>query len=1039
MRIKKIINYIFTIGMFFIILNCNIVYGTSIKKGEYSEKYKEWLKLSEEEKNGTIAPFPINIRKNNVDNSLKGKINSILKSITIPSSYDLRDHIDIEVKDQGITGACWAFSANTSLESYLALHNETYNFSERHIDYETSTSFTDGTNSYALNRTVGSGGFTSTAFTYYSRGSGPILEEDMPFENNEGSIALYELPRNVAVKKVDNMIYFPNVFKKYDNNNKLVYMDADEVEYSAEEITEIRNQIKEHIMNNGGITVAIYAPENGAYYNEQTYGSFVNSQNLLANHAVTVIGWDDNYSKTNFKIRPKEDGAYIVLNSWGSIWGDNGIYYISYEDFLIESQMRGIEGISNINYDSLYQHDISEMQNILEYKYGANVFTSQNNEKLTEILIGSLSDQECNVYVNTQNDTLNIQSLTKIARNIKLKPGYNTITVNNPLHIEKDNNFAIVVEITSEENVGIGIEDNNDVWFGNATSNEKESFVSENGIDWQDIYDANNMMNLSIKAYTQTDEKYFNVGNIYGKGYANVGGKFSFSIETSYIYSKNKIGINIINSSNENVTDRFVIEGDEIRGKGAFVKIGCPSDIEQGQYSVLITKPNSNETISKTFQIDATNGEYITAKFKDETFWSYVKSEFTNAITDSKNLTISAKKSEFDRIKTVTGTWSKEITDITGIEYLTNLESINLNNNNITDLTPLSNLQHLSELYIELNDCTDFSPLSNLNNLKKLYLGGNDMRNGLGFLQGLNNLEVLRLHACEVPNEIDISYIFNLHNLKYLDLTLWKWITEEHLQRLSELSNLENLILSSCNIGNIDFLEGLHLKSLHIGNDTTPEGTNHISDLSPIRNMTTLKELDISRLPKIETLDDLANLSDLECLWVQTGKLRDATALDGDNFKDNTWYNLWLSYNYINDKIGRTSENMIIEVPKIIQQALDENSLLYSSNGVNLYNCEWEEYGKSIKINSSISYFSISINSGYARATQYSASIVECKPGDMNNDGDITLIDIITMLRKYLGIVEITDNDLIVGDFNTNRKIDLSDVIAVLRIYLGIA
>lgn len=651
---------------------------------------------------------------------------------------------------------------------------------------------------------------------------------------------------------------------------------------------------------------------------------------------------------------------------------------MSYEDFLIESQMRGVEGISNINYDSLYQHDISEMQNILEYKYGANVFTSQNDENLTEILVGSLSEQECNVYVNTENDNLNIQGLTKIASNVKLKPGYNTIPLSNSLHIEKGNKFAIVVEITSENEVGIGIEDNNDVWFGNAISNERESFVSENGIDWQDIYDEKNMMNLSIKAYTQTDEKNFNVSDISGKGYANIGGKFSFSIETSYIYSNNKIGINIINSLGENITERFEINGDEIRGKGAFIKIECPNDIEQGHYEVLITEPNSNETISKTIQIDANNGEYITAKFEDKIFWSYVKSEFVDAITDSKNLTISAQKTEFDKVRDITETWGKEITDITGIEYLTNLESINLNNNKITDLTPLSNLEHLKDLYIGLNDCVDFSPLSNLKNLEKLHLGGNNMSNGLSFLQNLNNLEELRLNACEIPNEIDISYIFNLHKLKFLDLTLWRWVTEEHLQGVSGLSNLKTLELSSCNIGNIDFIEGLHLETLSIGNATIPEGSNYVSDLSPIRNMTTLSSLSISKLPEIETLNDLVNLSNLDCLWCQEGRLRDATALDGDNFKDKTfWSNLWLSYNSINDEIVRTGEDMIIEVPKIIQQACNENSLLYSSSGVNLYNCEWEEFGKSVKINSNTNYFSIGIDSGYASGTWYNANIIE--------------------------------------------------------------
>ena len=54
MNLKKIINCIIFGMIFFIILDCNIVYGANIKKKEYSEKYEEWLKQCDEDKNKTI-------------------------------------------------------------------------------------------------------------------------------------------------------------------------------------------------------------------------------------------------------------------------------------------------------------------------------------------------------------------------------------------------------------------------------------------------------------------------------------------------------------------------------------------------------------------------------------------------------------------------------------------------------------------------------------------------------------------------------------------------------------------------------------------------------------------------------------------------------------------------------------------------------------------------------------------------------------------------------------------------------------------------
>ena len=140
------------------------VYAENIEKTEnYSKKYQEWLELSEEERAKTIAPLPFNVRSTGTKKN--SKFLNLLQSAVLPSKFDLRDKIDIEVKDQMQTGSCWTFSANSVLETNLALNGEEYQFSERHLEYNTSDCLNDGKNNEALNRKIGNGGDNLTAFT----------------------------------------------------------------------------------------------------------------------------------------------------------------------------------------------------------------------------------------------------------------------------------------------------------------------------------------------------------------------------------------------------------------------------------------------------------------------------------------------------------------------------------------------------------------------------------------------------------------------------------------------------------------------------------------------------------------------------------------------------------------------------------------------------------------------------------------------------------------------------------------------------------
>ena len=63
-------------------------------------------------------------------------------------------------------------------------------------------------------------------------------------------------------------------------------------------------------------------------------------------------------------------------------------------------------------------------------------------------------------------------------------------------------------------------------------------------------------------------------------------------------------------------------------------------------------------------------------------------------------------------------------------------------------------------------------------------------------------------------------------------------------------------------------------------------------------------------------------------------------------------------------------------------------------------------------------------------------SVVNLK-GDMNHNGKIDLKDIILLIKTYLGIDDISDEDSVMGDMNHNGKIDLKDIILLIKFYLN--
>ena len=428
-----------------------------IKKVEYSEDFKRWLKLSDEEKNKTIQPRMYDVIVTDF-NTRTIFYKMRLLGARSNSKYNLKNIIpeNLLTKDQQETNSCWAFAALTSLETNLALSDyrqdikaKTYDFSERHMEYATSKLFENNeTNESGYNRTVGEGGQWYTAESYLTNGSGAVPETEMPFENNENLIEINQIKNKTVSSQVYDTIDFPD------------YNAQDDAEKSK-----IMNKIKKHIQENGSVFASIHG--NSALgdencYKEETEAKYCNNTTShVADHAISIVGWDDNYSVENFSenARPSNNGAWIVKNSWGNI---REYMYVSYEDCNISKILCGIEKATNkVDYENIYQYDEYFPATYVEFNNSkimlCNVFDKKTdaNEYLTQVALYAPETYTCKVYVNpngTEKTKKDMQLIElKTGETETVEAGYHTLEFAEPLKINA-NSFVVIIEVQGTRN-----------------------------------------------------------------------------------------------------------------------------------------------------------------------------------------------------------------------------------------------------------------------------------------------------------------------------------------------------------------------------------------------------------------------------------------------------------------------------------------------------------------------------------------------------------------------------------------------------------
>ncbi len=428
--------------------------------------------------------------------------------------FNLKDIIpeNINVRNQGRANNCWDFAAIGALETTLALKRKkqsaglkVFDFSEAHVKYGSRYSmFLNGEkNAKGFNAVRSDGGNFMDAINYMTNGFGPVDEKWLKYNPNEPDIDLNSIESITQASTV------------MDTVNLSVEDTSDE-----NAINDAISKIKTHIKNYGGVYFALNYRVGDQYTNKVNMARYCDvplQNNESASHVVVLIGWDDNYSASNFKKNPGKNGAWIFKNSYGDY---STVEYLSYYDKTSYTETYGFQDVEEgKNYDKQYQHQVLPPIVDFHVKKGpvisqltvAEVYSrdpSKANEKITRLSIEAAKSGIYEFFVNPDNDDLT--NLTKVSVNkIYLRKGFHTLKLNNPIKLT-GSKFVVAAKMPNVDNqFNMMYEARNTVEGYTASVSEPgETYVNyvdnRNAAYWKDFVVAGKG-NSSLKAYVNFD------------------------------------------------------------------------------------------------------------------------------------------------------------------------------------------------------------------------------------------------------------------------------------------------------------------------------------------------------------------------------------------------------------------------------------------------------------------------------------------------------------------------------------------------------
>jgi hypothetical protein len=378
----------------------------------------------------------------------------------LPATYDLRDYGWITpTEDQGQLGTCWAFATTTVYQSSLLRNGLASDPASPALDLSIWHLATRNGNELDLTYPYdGWGGLHNYSVGYWTRGAGEWKAAGDSLSAGGGAVMVSTNPLNVyptqAVDNHENLApYVPPAVEPlapYHLEQSFMLKQSN----SGPLTLEFRDQVKQNVAAHGATAIAMWAGGEVEHFSDfynATDHTFRYTGTSAQNHAVTVAGWDDNKVVTVNGVT--STGAWLIQNSWGTDFGDDGYFWVAYDDTKMGAMTLSVDvGLGGIYSPTVLQNQIFAPTATLGGGAGneaeaASKMLSPTDEMLLALglYVGAGSQFSISIY-DDWNDGPEGEAMETLNNLSVDSEGYIEFTLNSPLMLHGGDAVYIVVD-----------------------------------------------------------------------------------------------------------------------------------------------------------------------------------------------------------------------------------------------------------------------------------------------------------------------------------------------------------------------------------------------------------------------------------------------------------------------------------------------------------------------------------------------------------------------------------------------------------------